>query len=276
MQTDKASRILQENHIISSTYLGREVKVDLYLPANVSLSKEMSLLLINDGQDLHKMGFEMILQELYQEGKIKPLICVGIHCGNDRRNEYGTAKILDYKGRGVKAAAYHNFIFKELLPFVRQTCMVQSFKEKSFCGFSLGALSALDIVWNHPKEFSKAGLFSGSFWWRIVNQDDVLFDEDTHRIMHMQIRNGGFYPWLKFFFATGTLDEHADRNKNGVIDAIDDTVSLIYKLVLKGYDKETDIKYFEMADGRHDVHTWGRAFPQFLKWAWGRNSKSDG
>ncbi|MBA2563066.1 MAG: hypothetical protein H0V14_09180, partial [Chitinophagaceae bacterium] len=80
-----------------------------------------------------------------------------------------------------------------------------------------------------------------------------------------------YYPWLKFFFETGTLDETADRNKNGVIDAIDDTISLIYELVLKGYDKETDIKYFEMKDGRHDVPTWGRAFPEFLKWGWGKN-----
>jgi esterase/lipase superfamily enzyme len=149
--------------------------------------------------------------------------------------------------------------------------MVQSFKEKSFCGFSLGALSALDIVWNHPEEFTKIGLFSGSFWWRTVSQDDVLFDEDKHRIMQQQIRNGSYYPWLKFFFETGTLDETADRNKNGVIDAIDDTISLIYELVLKGYDKETDIKYFEMKDGRHDVPTWGRAFPEFLKWGWGKN-----
>jgi enterochelin esterase-like enzyme len=271
MQTNKALRTLQESHIIFSTHLGREVKVDLYLPANVSHPQDISLLLINDGQDLHKMGFENIVQELYQQGKIDPLLCVGIHCGNDRRNEYGTAKVLDYKGRGVKAAGYHNFIFKELLPYLRSTCMVQSFKEKSFCGFSLGALSALDIVWNHPEEFTKIGLFSGSFWWRTVSQDDVLFDEDKHRIMQQQIRNGSYYPWLKFFFETGTLDETADRNKNGVIDAIDDTISLIYELVLKGYDKETDIKYFEMKDGRHDVPTWGRAFPEFLKWGWGKN-----
>src|SRR5688500_11984952 len=138
MQTDNASCILQENHTISSINLGREVKIDLYFPANVLHRKDISLLLINDGQDLPKMDFEKILQDLYQDNKIKPLLCVGIHSGNDRRNEYGTAKILDYKGRGVKAPAYQNFIFKELLPFVRHTCMLQSFKEKSFCGFSLG------------------------------------------------------------------------------------------------------------------------------------------
>ena len=87
--------------------------------------------------------------------------------------------------------------------------------------------------------------------------------------MHNQIRNGIYVPWLKFFFETGTLDETADRNKNGIIDSIDDTLSLIEELVKKGYDPAEDIRYLEIKDGRHDVETWGRAFPEFLKWGWG-------
>ena len=64
------------------------------------------------------------------------------------------------------------------------------------------------------------------------------------------------------------MDETADRNGNGIIDAIDDTVSLIDELVLKGYNT-TDIKYLELKDGKHDVATWGKAFHEFLKWGWG-------
>ena len=274
MHEDIISHIVKERHVISSVHLGREVKVDFYLPVNVPYAKEMNLLLINDGQDLPTMNFKKILNKLYSAEKIQPILCVGIHCSEDRKNEYGTAAMLDYKGRGTKAGKYHKFIFNELLPFIRETSPVSFFKEKSFCGFSLGALSAFDIVWSHPQEFTKIGSFSGSFWWRTVNQHDILFDEEKHRIMHQQIRAGGYYPWLKFFFETGTLDEVADRNNNGVIDAIDDTVSLIYELVLKGYDKEKDIKYLEIKDGRHDVHTWGRAFPIFLEWGWGREVKS--
>ena len=87
--------------------------------------------------------------------------------------------------------------------------------------------------------------------------------------MHNQRRNGGYAPWLKFFYETGTLDETADRNKNGIIDSIDDTLSLIEELVSKGYDPSADIRYLEIKDGKHDVATWGRAFPEFLKWGWG-------
>jgi enterochelin esterase-like enzyme len=145
---------------------------------------------------------------------------------------------------------------------------VKSFKDKSYAGFSLGGLSAMDIVWNHPKEFKLNGVFSGSFWWRDKCQDDVEFDETAHRIMHRQVQEGGYYPWLKFFFEVGTQDETADRNNNGIIDAIDDTIGLIEALKKKGYGYQ-DIKYLELKDGRHDVPTWARSFPDFLKWGWG-------
>ncbi len=67
------------------------------------------------------------------------------------------------------------------------------------------------------------------------------------------------------------MDETADRNNNGIIDSIDDTISLIDELVKKGYDPNKDIYYMELKDGRHDVATWAKAFPQFLKWGWGED-----
>ena len=267
MKTEKAAGILCETHIVFSNYLDREIILDFYLPTHVLNQSNISLLLINDGQNLAEMEFENMLEDNWDI--ITPLMCVGIHCGKDRKNEYGTVDVLDYKGRGTKAKAYQQFIFEELMPYIRKAYHLHSFKEKSFCGFSLGALSALDIVLNNPYEFSKVGLFSASLWWRTVSQDNKLFDENFHRIMHMKIRQGGDYPWLKFFFETGTKDETADRNGNGIIDAIDDTISLIDELVLKGYDREKDIKYLELTDGRHDIATWAKAFPEFLKWGWG-------
>jgi enterochelin esterase-like enzyme len=225
---------------------------------------------VNDGQDLVTMGFENILDDLYNPGLIKPFLCVGLHCSADRKNEYGTANILDYKGRGAKAFLYTKFIFQELMPFLRENYPAHSFSQKAFAGFSLGGLCALDIVWNYPHEFTRAGVFSGSFWWRDKDQDDEDFDENVNRIMHRQVKEGNYASWLKFYFEVGTKDETADRNNNGIIDAIDDTISLIDELVIKGYDREADIHYLELQDGRHDVPTWAKAFPDFLEWGWGR------
>jgi enterochelin esterase-like enzyme len=265
--TERTASIITEEHIIDSIFLEREVIIDFYMPVNVPDPAAMSLLLINDGQDLRTMKFEEILEQLYDAHGIAPLLCVAIHCGPDRREEYATAIMLDYKGRGTKSPQYNRFIFEELLPFLRKTIMVPSFKEKSFAGFSMGGLSALDIVWNHPEEFSHVGVFSGSLWWRDKSQDDATFNESTDRIMHRQVREGNYAEWLRFFFEVGTLDETADRNKNGIIDSIDDTMSLIDGLVAKGYDPERDIKYLELSDGKHDVATWAKALPEFLKWA---------
>lgn len=273
MSEQKTANILVENHVITSTLLDREVIIDFYFPPRYSDADNLSLLLVNDGQDLVTMKFEDILDELFEAGAVRNLFCVGIHCSKDRKNEYGTAKYLDYKGRGAKAALYSRFILEELMPFIRNKLFIYSFKEKCFAGFSLGGLCALDMVWNHPLEFSKVGVFSGSLWWRDKDQDDADFDEKVNRIMHRQVQqDANMYPWLKFFFEVGTQDETADRNNNGVIDSIDDTLGFIDILVKKGYNRKECIEFVEIKDGRHDVPTWAKAFPDFLKWGWGRVS----
>ncbi len=270
MQPLNLPGLLIESRSLLSVFLGREVKIDFYIPKNVTDSPEISLLLINDGQNMKEMGLAGILESLHAEEAISPLLCAAIHTGSQRKNEYGVASQKDYLGRGANAGFYTSFVLRELLPFIRDTYTIRSFKERAFAGFSLGALSALDIVFNHPEKFSKAGLFSGSFWWRSIDQTEKEYDDDIHRIMHQEIRKGAYHPGMKFFFQCGNLDETMDRNNNGVIDSIDDTLDVIKELIAKGYSRGKDIVYYEMADGKHDVTTWGKAMPVFLKWGWGR------
>jgi enterochelin esterase-like enzyme len=262
--------VLVEQSIIPSAYLNREVTIDAYLPAGIQNPAELELLLINDGQDLPQMPFSQILNNLFNTGQVQPLVCIGIYCGPDRKMEYGTARQAHYAGWGASAGLYTQFVLEELLPFIRSKYNVPSFKEKSFAGFSLGALSAMDIVWNNPQEFSRVGAFSGSFWWRSKPYGDD-YNDATDRIMHQQVKAGKHYPWLKFFFECGRLDETADRNNNGIIDSIDDTLDLMEALIRIGY-KSSQVEYEELPTGRHDVPTWAHAFPAFLRWGWGRTT----
>jgi enterochelin esterase-like enzyme len=270
MEVEKSTGILMESLTLLSAGLNREVRVDFYLPVGGSRPEDMSLLLINDGQELEKLGLPKILGDLYEGDAISPLLCAGIHAGADRKKEYGTVSTPDYLGRGAGAGAYTDFIFKDLIPQIHRQFNIAAFRDRAFAGFSLGALSAMDIVWTHPQEFSRAGLFSGSFWWRTKDKTDPDYNERTDRIMHAQIRQGGYHPRLKFFFECGTEDEQEDRNSNGIIDSIDDTQDLIRELVAKGYDRAGDIRYLEIEGGRHDVPTWARAMPEFLQWGWGK------
>lgn len=264
MPIETSVNVRKENTFIVSALLQRTVTIDFYATGEVG--PETSLLLINDGQDLERMGFASILDDLAGRELISPLLCIGIHAGEARTMEYGTAGRPDYKGWGAKADVYTRFVFEELIPSIRERYKIPSFREKAFAGFSLGALSALDIVWHHPQEFTRAGLFSGSFWWRNVDKDDPAYDERIHRIMANEVRKGDYYPWLKFFFECGTEDETEDRNGNGIIDSIDDTLDLIDALASKGYDRNRDIRYLEIPGGRHEVATWAKAIPEFLLW----------
>lgn len=217
------------------------------------------------------MNFTEILQPLQKQSLIKPLIVAGIHAGRLRRQEYGVAGIPDYEGRGAKAGAYTRFILEEFLPYMEKTYSIGRSEEKAFAGFSLGGLSALDIVWNNPGVFSRAGIFSGALWWRSKALNDGYQDEKD-RIMHRIIRERKEHPPLQFFFECGTEDEKCDRNHNGIIDSIDDTLDLILLLKEKGYQYPGDIKYLEIAGGKHNQATWKSALPEFLKWGWASGS----
>lgn len=269
MHESTKTRVPVKSVTINSIHLEREVLVDLYFPPAYLFHSPTSLLLINDGQDLPKFEFDSMLAKLYEQKEISALLCVGIHCGAERKMEYGTASILDFKGRGAKAKAHQQFVFEELMPYIHSN-WPHGFTDFAYAGFSLGGLSAIDTVWHYPEMFSKAGVFSGSLWWRL-NDLDNGYNEDTDRIIHKLIREGEYKPGLKFYFTTGSLDEKADRNHNGIIDSIDDTLGLIEELEKKGYRKEGEIHYVNYEDGKHDVKTWGRAMPAFLMWGWGLN-----
>jgi len=105
-------------------------------------------------------------------------------------------------------------------------------------------------------------------WWRSRSPNSKDFNPDLDRLMHRQISLGDYHPGMQFFFECGELDETEDRNNNGVIDSIDDTLDLMKILVRKGYREGSDIKYLRLPDGRHDVATWARALPVFLSWGW--------
>lgn len=269
MILEKSTGLHVETAMLTSVSLDREVRVDFYLPVPVVNSDDLNLLLINDGQDLVTMGFERILAAVMERQHLRPLLCVGIHCGEDRKNEYGMLTAPDYLGRGARANAYRDFVLMELLPFIHRHFNISHFQTKAYAGFSLGGLNALDLVWNYPQIFEKAGIFSGSLWWRSKDKNERDYNESLHRLMHHQVRKGLHQPGLKFYFQCGELDEKEDRNRNGVIDSIDDTIDLMRELQSKGYKEGRDMKYVQMPDGKHDVPTWAKAWPEFLSWGWG-------
>ena len=265
---------------IYSSRLKRLVTIDLFLPAAYPYSrKKYPFLILNDGQDAEALRLKSTLSRLTKTGQMQEIIVFAIHAG-DRMQEYGVSSQPDYKKRGAKAKLYSAFITEELMPLLTSNFRLDlNSGRNTIAGFSLGGLSAFDIGWNHPVWFQRVGVFSGSLWWRSRGYDDG-FDEKRLRILHSVVRSSALLDspkgvalrrQLKFWFEAGTLDEVADRNHNGVIDSIDDTLDLISELVKNGYRPYRDIEYVEIKNGKHDQQTWMKALPLFLKWGFGVN-----
>lgn len=253
---------------IYSKLLDRNVDVEIFLPPEYSTSgKKYPLLLLNDGQDNEAVKIKKTLEKLVVEKSIPHIIVVGVVAG-DRMQEYGIAAKNDYQGRGRQAKNYSKYITHELMPYLLYRYPIDpAATHHAIAGYSLGGLSAIDIGWNHPEIFTKVGVFSGSLWWRKRDTKSRFYSDNRDRLMHLQVRKGKFKPGLKFWFQTGTQDEWGDRNENGIIDSIDDTLDLIAELTKKGYRPFRDIAYLEITDGKHNPETWSEALPFFLMWA---------
>lgn len=259
-----------DRYSLISKHLNREVLLDIVLPdPKLGYGNELKLLIVNDGQDANAFQLKTILTEGLATGIIQPTLAVAVHVG-ERRQEYGISNHPDYAKRGSKAGDYASFVKSELLPWIYTHFPVShSSTDRAVAGFSLGALSAFDLAWHQPDILGVAGLFSGSFWWRSKSLEDGYQPSD--RIALQLVKNTKTKKNLKLWFQIGWLDEQADRDSDGLIDSIGDTLDLIQELKKIGFQAGKELEYIEVGNGHHDHKTMARMLPNFLKW-WQSNS----
>lgn len=256
----------------ASDALGNVRDIDIYLPpgyAGAAAANEWyPVLYANDGQDMGALALRPTLERLFAAGEIPPIIVVAIPA-YDRLQEYGTAARPNVDSMGTRAGLYARFLLDEVMPAVEARYRVRTDPEHTaIMGASLGGLSAFDIAWAHPDRFGTVGVFSGSFWWR--SEEGSLAERQASRIMHRVVRETPGRPALRMWFEAGTLDETADRDANGVIDAIQDTTELMDELAAKGYEPGVDMVYVQVEGGYHNQSTWAQVLPDFLAWAFGQ------
>ena len=249
---------------IAATQLGNKRDIRVYLPPRYREceSERYEVLYINDGQDHEAIGLHETLARLASAGRIRPIIVVAVPTNDNRLHEYGTAVALNTLGLGLLASGYSHFFMEELIPLIGRAFRIKG--RPSMLGVSLGGLSAFDIAWNHPECFAAVGIMSGSFWWRAADEEERI--DAGRRIAHSLARKAAKPPPFRLFFQAGTRDEVRDRDGDGVIDAIQDTLELIDELSTVGCEPE-QITYIEVLGGRHDYETWARVLPVFLEWA---------
>jgi enterochelin esterase-like enzyme len=248
-------------------------RATVYLPPGYDAARAQPypLLLALDGQTMPQWRLAETLDELVGTGAIEPVVVAAVPASAERMDEYGMAGQLDFAGRGRHAKALQDLLAGEVLPWLRERHHVATDAARTgIFGASLGGLCAFDAAWRRPQVFGLAGIFSGSLWWRA--DDSSVTAQQASRLAHRTVRDATTRPALRVWFQAGTRDEAADRDGNGVIDAIQDTTELVDELVAKGFRRGDEVVYHELEGGEHHESTWARALPDFLRWAFPRRN----
>ncbi len=261
--------VKQSDDELYSRHLQRKVKLTVIHTPVPDDKSQLNLLILNDGQDLDVFRVRAITDSLYKKGLLRPLVIVAVWPG-DRMQEYGVADKPDYEGRGSRAGLYDAFINDELYFYAKKQAGVRKFSSVAIAGCSLGALSAFDIAWNHPEKIDKVGVFSGSFWWRDKAAEDSSYSDETNRILYSKLKASRKKPKLQYWFYAGGAEETSDRDKDSIIDVIDDTKDIIALIRHKNIASPGDVVYKENRDGKHDYAYWSQELPGFLVWAFGK------
>jgi enterochelin esterase-like enzyme len=247
--------------------LGGTRTVTVFLPPGYEdlPTRAWPLLIAFDGQDMAAWRLAEALERHHAAGGDTPVVAA-ISAGPGRLADYGTAGVLNAQSHGARAVEFQAWITDTVLPWLhRRYRLRQDPAHTAVMGASLGGLAAFDLAWRRPDVFGTAGVFSGSFWWR--TGDASAAEQQATRIAHRRVRDTAAKPALRLWFQAGTADETADRDGNGVIDAIQDTTELIDELGARGFRRGTDVVYREIPGGGHNPATWARALPEFLRWA---------
>lgn len=250
-----------------SQFLKNSRTIDLYLPPHYDTqpNRHYPVLYLHDGQDQKQLQLHETLARLTHFQHIQPLIVVAIPTNANRLQEYGTALTPNARGLGALVGDYERFVTEEVVPAINQKFRTLIHpRHTAILGASLGGLSAFDLAWNHPHIFGIVGVFSGSFWWR-ASSDNLHLPPDS-LIMHEIVRRGPKREGLRAWFEAGTHDERDDRDNNGIIDAIQDTLELIDELYKLGYRPQRDVTYLQVEGGQHNYETWSKWMPEFLQW----------
>lgn len=186
-------------------------------------------------------------EKLIAEGKIEPLIIVGIANTKDRMSEYTP---IGFRDVAPKGDAYARFVVQEVKPFIERTYRTLPGRENAAVGgSSLGGLISLYIAGTYPDQFAKAAVLSPAVSW-----DGKRLYPDNLKLTQAKV-------WLD----SGTAEGES---------LVPDVRTLSKLLENQGLqpDKGYVLKIFEGA--QHNEPAWADRFDQVLQFLFPPETKS--
>lgn len=243
---------IRHHKSFSSRFLGRDRDIIVYLPPGyeANQARRYPVLYLQDGQNLFDGATSFIpgqewradetAQSLIEQGRIRPLIIVGI-CNTDRRVDEYTQSFSLKLLKGGDADLYGRMIVEELKPFIDRTYRTLP-DDAGLGGSSLGALVSLHLGLRYPSVFTKLAVMSPSVWW------------GDRRILR-EIERAPTRIWMDIGTREGGRPEETVEEARMLRDA----------LVAKGWVIGQDLGYLEDEGAKHDEDAWAGRFDRVLQ-----------
>jgi alpha-glucosidase len=176
MGQEKQSTALSNVSILEKTFeipgLNRQRTIRLYLPPGYAEGTDTyPVVYMHDGQNLFddatsyvgEWGVDENLNELSRTAGLN-LIVVGIDNGQEHRN----TELIPWENERIgqpEGEAYMSFVVEVVKPYIDQEYRTKPGREHTaIMGSSLGGLISHYAIYKYPQVFSKAGIFSPSYW----------------------------------------------------------------------------------------------------------------
>jgi predicted alpha/beta superfamily hydrolase len=235
--------------------LNRSRSIRVYLPPSYEHSKRRyPVLYMHDGQNLFdaatayagEWGVDETLNALAKTDKLE-IIVVGIDNGQEKRllelSPWTNKRFGEAEGK-----QYVQFIVDTLKPSIDQHYRtLPDRKNTAIMGSSMGGFISHYAIHEYPKVFSKAGIFSPSYWY----SPDVF----------IQTREKPLPKSAKLYLMTGAKEGDealGDLNKmTALLQAQKHPASTLHSEVI--------------SDGEHNEKLWRAEFPKAVLWLFAKD-----
>ncbi len=234
--------------------LNRSRRIWIYLPPDyTNSSKNYPVLYMQDGQNLFDVNtsysgeweVDESLNKLFGEGDAG-VIVVGIENGGLKRiDEYSPWVNAQYGGG--EGDAYVNFIVETLKPYIDTHYRTKSDRlNTGIFGSSMGGLISFYAAIKHQDIFSKAGIFSPSFW----------FSDQVYSLVETEGKQSDMSIYLL-----------GGEQEDGLIQELNEMQNTLHQA---GF-ADDEIKILSHPDGQHSEWYWRREFPAAYEWLFNKD-----
>ena len=248
---------LRQHPAFHSQILATDRDIAVYLPPGYDAhpAERYPVLYMQDEQALFgdsvspysNKGWEAdrTAQALIAQGRIRPLIIVGIANGGETRIDDYTQTFSEQLKKGGKADLYGRMLVEEVKPFIDSHYRTIP-GDAGLGGSSLGGLVTMYLGLKYPAVFDRLAVVSPSVWWgdRQILKDVASIPARTPARIWVDI---------------GT-----DEGKQPEI-AVNDARMLRDALIAKGWKLDGDLAYFEDRGAKHSEGPWARRFGPILE-----------